>query len=287
MLIQALFRRLIDYAGLFPPAGLGMDAAVREYARERRSEDAWILGRFVVPVGRLGELAEAADGQIEDGPWPLSVLAASDDDRTRLDAFQDAHAERFAVEAVETKASSPEEVATKARFFSGLEVYVEIPHDEDPRALLDAVARHGVRGKIRTGGVTAGAFPSSAEVARFVCAAARTGAGWKATAGLHHALRGAYRLTYEPASPSGTMHGFLNVFLAAALARQGLGEGDVEALLEEREASAFQFDADAVAWRGRRLSGASLLVVREGFAASYGSCSFREPVEELRGLGLL
>jgi len=286
-MIQALFHHLVDYAGLFPPAGLGMEAAVREYARERRSQDAWILGRFVVPVGRLGELAAAADGRIEDGPWPLSVLAASDEDRTRLDAFLDAHPGRFAVEAVETKASSVEEVAAKARFFSGLEVYVEIPHQEDPQSLLDAIARTGVRGKIRTGGVTADAFPSAAEVARFVCAAARAGAAWKATAGLHHALRGEYRLTYEPESPSGTMHGFLNLFLAAALARQGWGEDDVKALLEERDASAFTFDKGGVGWRGDRLSDESLLAVRESFAASYGSCSFREPVGELRGLGLL
>lgn len=286
-MIQALLHHLIDYAGLFPPAALDMDDAVREYARQRRSEDAWILGRFVVPIGRLGDLAAAADGHVKDGPWPLSVLASSDDDRTRIDAFQDVHAGRLAVEAVETKASSAEEVTEKARFFSGLEVYVEIPHEEDPEPLLRAIVHGGVRGKIRTGGVTADAFPSSAEVARFICAAARTGAAWKATAGLHHALRGEYRLTYEPESPLGTMHGFLNVFLAAALARQGLGEVDVEAVLEECDASAFTQDAGGVAWRGHRLSGESLAATREGFATSYGSCSFHEPTEELRGLSLL
>ena len=43
----------------------------------------------------------------------------------------------------------------------------------------------------------------------------------KATAGLHHALRGDYRLTYEPDSARRTMHGFVNLVLAAALLLAG------------------------------------------------------------------
>src|SRR5271154_2009055 len=55
----ALLRGLIDYAGLFPPASCGMATAVANYEAYLRSEDAWMLGRFIVPVARLGEVEQA------------------------------------------------------------------------------------------------------------------------------------------------------------------------------------------------------------------------------------
>ena len=71
-----LLAELIDYAGLFPPAQLDMEPAVAEFARQRGSGDAWILSRFVVPLGRLEELENAARDHFNAKPWPLSVLAA-------------------------------------------------------------------------------------------------------------------------------------------------------------------------------------------------------------------
>ncbi len=288
--ISNLVRGLVDYAGLFPPAQLDMAAAAAEYARQRESGDAWILARFVVPVGRLDELA----GELPGGdPWPLSVLAGADPeaDRQQIDAFNEsgrAATGRAVIESVELKASSAEEIAAKAPVFAALETYFEIPHDEDPGALMRALAEHGASAKIRTGGIVADAIPSSAEVARFIVAAARTGVAFKATAGLHHPLRGEYRLTYEADSASATMHGYVNVFLAAALVRRyGLREGEIQALLEERDPQAFEVADRSVRWRGHTLDHAAIAEAREGFATSYGSCSFREPVDELRQLHLI
>ncbi len=233
--IRCLLAGIIDYAGLFPPASLEMPAAVREYARQRASGDAWMLGRFVVPVGRLDELESAAASFWHSGgvPWRLSVLTPGDlaEARKRIDAFHHAHAEagHAVVEAIERRAQTPEDVAAGMAAFSGLEVYFEIPHGDDPAALMAALAEHGGRAKIRSGGVTGDAFPTAAEVARFIVAASSAGVPFKATAGLHHPLRGDYRLTYEDDSPEGTMHGFLNVFLAAAGVKSaGMGTGDVE-----------------------------------------------------------
>ena len=50
---------VVDYAGLFPPAGLDMRAAVGNYARYAAGPWAWALGRFIVPVSRLEELERA------------------------------------------------------------------------------------------------------------------------------------------------------------------------------------------------------------------------------------
>ena len=293
--IRALLEKIIDYAGLFPPAQLDMASAAAEFARQRKSKEAWMLGRFVVPVGRLDELELAASETWRssgDGPWGLSVLAPGDlaAARQRIDAFQQAHAEagHASVEAIERQVSSPEDVAAVAKTFAGLEVYCEIPHTDDPSRFMAALARHGGRAKIRSGGITADAFPTSAEVARFIAAAVRAEVPFKATAGLHHPLRGDYRLTYEPDSPSGTMHGFLNVFLASAWAKSGtMGLDTLEALLEETEAGAFSWSAGAVHWRDHELDTAALAAARAGFATSYGSCSFQEPVSDLRELLLV
>ena len=113
------------------------------------------------------------------------------------------------------------------------------------------------------------------------------GVPFKATAGLHHPLRAEYRLTYEPGSACGTMFGFLNLFLAAAFMGAGLDDAAAERLLEERDRTAFHFDAEGVEWRGRRLDLDRIRRTRESAIISFGSCSFIEPIGDLQSLGLL
>jgi len=110
---------------------------------------------------------------------------------------------------------------------------------------------------------------------------------FKATAGLHHPIRSMRALTYAGDSPRATMHGFLNVFCAAALAWHGLGEGTVSELLEETDPAALEFDEAGFAWKGHRLDTSQIQTARREFAHSFGSCSFEEPVADLRELGLL
>jgi hypothetical protein len=83
------------------------------------------------------------------------------------------------------------------------------------------------------------------------------------------------------------MHGFLNVFAAAVLAWHGAGAPLLIELLEERAAATLQFSDDALVWRGHRVTTAQIAEARRAFAHSFGSCSFEEPVSELRELGLL
>ncbi|MDX2114333.1 MAG: hypothetical protein SFZ24_01760 [Planctomycetota bacterium] len=199
------------------------------------------------------------------------------------------------IDAVEFKASSARKIDEAMNIIpEQLEPYIEIPASGgvDVRGLVAAMAGTGARAKIRTGGVTAEAFPSAAEVARFILACSAADVAFKATAGLHHALRGSYALTYEPGCPRGTMFGFLNVFVAAALVRSGSvsargGEGDVVAVLEDTNARNFVFTESGVTWRDRRVDTPRLARVRETFATSFGSCSFDEPVAELRSMNLI
>jgi len=291
---RALLAGLVDYAGLFPPAALSMDDAVAEHARWRRSPEAWLLGRFVLPAARLAEFSRSADAHLPEpgagAPWRLSALLGADahGDSALVTAFNVSHAGRAVVDAVELKASSPEDAeAALEALPAGLAAFVEVPRDGELEPLLAALRRHRARAKARTGGVVPEAIPDPADLARFISACAAAGVPWKATAGLHHPVRAEHALTYEPGSPRAVMHGFLNVFAAAVLARAGASLADIEAALRERDASAFRLEGDGLAWRHLRVSADDIAQARLGFATSFGSCSFAEPVADLRSLGIV
>lgn len=296
--IRTLLSELIDYAGLFPPAGLGMDEAVRGYAAYRGSEHSWALGRFIAPAARLDEFDEAAKAHLsydsDATPWKVSVLGGSDptSDLSAINEFNRRHLDadegRVFVDTIEVRATNVEEIRNAMdRAHRTLAVYIEIPISKDPQPLIDTIAKEGARAKMRAGGISPDAFPTSAELIRFLSACIRSDVSFKATAGLHHPIRSVQRLTYEPDSPWGLMHGFLNLFLAAAWMRAGLAEGQALKLLEETASEAFTFEEDGVMWRKQRLSAEQLTRSRSGFAIAFGSCSFEEPLEDLRSLGLL
>jgi hypothetical protein len=290
--LERLLDGLVDYAGLFPPAALSMADAVRNYATYRRSEQRAMLGRFVVPAARLDEFVaaarvhdEAAVGE-EATAWPLAVLAAPGD-LARIEAFNAAHGTRWRIDTVETKADSVKEIeAIAATFAPRYTVYVEVPASGDPTRLITALMDHGIRAKLRTGGVTTGAFPTTEEVFHFLSLCVGRRVPFKATAGLHHPVRGDFPLTYDRVSVHGTMFGFLNIFVAAVLLHAGQTVAKVIPVLEERDPSAFVATDDAVGWRGLTATTAEVAAARAAFAGSFGSCSFEEPMRELAALHL-
>jgi hypothetical protein len=296
--VRTLLHGIVDYAGLFPPAALDMADAVRSYAAYRAGGEAWMLGRFVLPVARIGEFERVASESLPDGQgesWRLSAILGGNvrGDSQAVRDFNERHggappaARRAVIEAVELRVGSVDEIERAGGALpEGVEAYFEIPAVEDPRPLVYAVARAGGRAKVRTGGVTRDAFPSVEQLARFLHACVKADVPFKATAGLHHAICADYPLTYEPDGETAPMFGFLNLFLAAALLLGGASMGDAQALLEEGNATAFRFDDAGVAWHGHRLGIAQLDAARER-AVSFGSCSFREPVDELQAIGLL
>jgi hypothetical protein len=297
ILLRSLLAGSIDYAGLFPPAALDMAAAVRQYAEQRAGPDAWALGRFVVPVARLGELERDAEPHAPRHPaepWRLTALLGADPahELEALGEFNCRHAApgaaALAADAVEARADSIESIdRLLGAMPRWVQPYVEIPLTRDPAPLVAAIARRGARAKARTGGVTADAFPAPADLLRFLRACTGAGVPFKATAGLHHPLRAEYRLTYAPDSPRGTMFGFLNLFLVAAFLQQGMGDGDALRLLDERSPEAFRFGPDLIEWLDHRLTRAAVVAARAHGIVSFGSCSFTEPVDEARHLGWL
>lgn len=283
-----LLTRLIDYAGLFPPASLAMLPAVTNYAAYLQSEHSWMLGRFIVPAARLAEFDESLRRlpAAASKPWRLSVLLGGAADLSRVTSFNATG--RAIVDSVEAKTNTPEDVKQLAAIIPrDLAAYFEIPLAGRERECIAAIAECGRSAKIRTGGETADKFPAPAQVVNFMKLCADAKVPFKATAGLHHPIRSVHRLTYQPDSASALMHGFLNVFLAAAFLRAGMEPPVAVQLLEERSPEAIRFDPDGIRWRGHRLNMNEIAAARQGFSISFGSCSFTEPIDDLRSLGLL
>lgn len=296
--IAALMHELIDYAGLFPPAAHTMAEASSRYARYRLSPHAPALGRFVVPAARLVEWEQAvtalSPAQRNYAPWRLTALAAPPCRREipAIVSFNersaDGHEFSAHVDSIEVNVTTPEEVREVAAVApDGLRVFFECPVTDRLDPLLDAVAAAGASAKIRTGGIVPDAIAPPAAVARFVAACAAQDVAFKATAGLHHPVRAVHPLTYESGAPRVAMNGFLNVFVAAVLARQHhLDASQVLPVLEETAPEAFVFSDSGLAWRDVAVTTTEVLDARR-FALSFGSCSFDEPIRDLIALGLL
>lgn len=286
--LRALLAGLVDYAGLFPPAALNMPSAVERYAQYVASDDSWILGRFVVPAANLDAFAEARSSLQNQPEWHVSALLGADValDIDRIQTFNKTMTGSARVDTVEGKAATADAVERIADAASGYRAFVEIPVN-DFRPLLDAIRDRGLNAKVRTGGVTADVFPEPEPLLAFIEHACRENVPFKATAGLHHMMRGDYPLTYKEDSPKGTMFGFLNVFLTAAFVHAGLIDGAALALLLERDLKMLFFSSNAIGWRGRTITTDDIHAMRDCVAMSFGSCSFREPVDELRAAALI
>src|SRR6516165_1747759 len=139
--IDSVLTGLIDYAGLYPPAGLDMRTAVGNYLAYKRSGLAPALGRFIVDVHRIDELRAAASGDL--GDMRLSVIASTQSDMDLVSALIEAG---VSIESVEFKAASTPEIE-RLRPSPELEIYIEVPIGATAPALLElfAAVRFGVK----------------------------------------------------------------------------------------------------------------------------------------------
>lgn len=308
--LKALLVQLVDYAGLFPPAKLSMPEAVRTYAEHRRGPTAWALSRFVVTAARLEEFAAASlpfvptlpqgEQNAPPDPWPLTVLidGTLEDNLALIERFNSAHeanghghkhAHNAVVDTVEVKVQTPETIDyAMERLPEELYPFFELPLDADFRGFATALAGTGNGAKLRTGGVTPEAFPPSERIADFLVAMHAADVPFKCTAGLHHPVRAVQPLTYDAGAPRGTMHGFVNVFMAASMLHALDANRDtLLGILGETHPDAFRFTDDAAYWREVKLPTGALKAARENFAVCFGSCSFDDPVGDMTRLGWL
>lgn len=299
--LRALLAHSIDYAGMFPPCSLGLEPALANQADYVQSPDAWMLGAFVLPIEQFNATRQLLSPF--DAQHPLRVAALgpkTESGNAFLEAVEDADAairslSRHNVDLVSIRHLEmflPDEIdlvsLKEAQSILGdLPVFWEVPaaRAEQTIALLaefNSDADSATFGfKLRTGGVTADAFPTSLQIAKALVTPATHQLPIKFTAGLHHPLR-QYRDEVQT-----KMHGFLNVLGAAVLAAEHRWDTDQTAsMLEDERVDSFSFTDDFFAWREWQID-TKRLQYRRKFVVSFGSCSFDEPREDLRALKLL
>ena len=292
--VRVLLSGIIDYAGLFPPSQLSMPEAVINYAAYRSSNYGWMLGRFVTPAARLEEFLESTRDLLpRDGgePWRLSVIAGEDINETirTVREFNRLNHGRAVADTLEVRANTISKIEnTLFSLPPEITAYFEISTGEALPDLVATLALKGQRAKIRTGGVTREDFPTSKQIIRFVRTCMAANVPFKATAGLHHPLRCFKPLTYAEDAPQGTMHGFLNMLMMTGFARESFRTSLLEELMEEEFEEVFRFSELGVQWRDQHaLSNIHISLLRQRGMHSFGSCSFDEPIADLRALGLL
>jgi len=268
--LGVLFAELIDDAALFPPGDAPMTEAVPAHLTHDAGPNSGLLGRFLCPVSRLGELKPLLT---EDEGLRLGLIADTGVDGL-LAAFAELDGDdRLILETAEIRHPGERLEDLERQLPYGVEAYIEIA-PADMRSLLPTLTgRELLHAKLRTGGLSAEAFPTPLAVAEFLVGCADLEVGLKCTAGLHNAVR------HVDAGTGFAHHGFLNVLLAAERAGDGAEIEDVAAVLART-------DGTDLAERVKALTVEDTARTRDLFHG-FGSCSFQEPIDDLSGLGLL
>jgi hypothetical protein len=295
--LHALLANSIDYAGLFPPATLDLESALKNFASYVQSEDAWMLSTFVLPIAKFGDAAWHASEFSVQHPLSVSALGpkttSHDDFAEALQSVEKELAQNSDIRLLQIEQLEmllPEKIDNEIlRAIDGVAArsFWESPADNATKT-IELLARQNIDRdaqrlgfKLRTGGVTADAFPSSAQIARALVAAAKDKVPIKFTAGLHHPVR-MFRDEVKT-----KMHGFLNVLGAGVLAiEHEWNEEQSIAMLDDEDANAFMFNDESFRWRDSEVATERIIEHRK-FVTSFGSCSFDEPREDLRALNLL
>jgi hypothetical protein len=288
---RAMFGRLFDFAGLFPPAGQSMPEAIATFARHQQEPFAWMLNRFVLPANRIQEFVDGVQAwQAASSPskqavrWPLSILStnwSTDEAAVRQTiASAPALAASMEIESVEQKSMMAEP--------STLPIYVELPVDANLEQNLEQVKKSGGLAKLRSGGLTPAEFPSSSSVVRFLSGVQTQQMGMKATAGLHHPSPAMRPASQKPDALVCPMHGFVPFILAACVLERTPSDLELaRQILEDQDTRHIAFHETQVHYRDQVFQVAEVEAVRSHRFHAIGSCSFEEPIADLLELGWL
>jgi hypothetical protein len=320
--VEALMHKLIDYAGLFPPAKLPLNEAFPNYLKYLNGEYSRMLANFIIPAKMMGELDELIKSSGVTDRLHFSVLGSSGEteeefmnnlksDITEWKKFREnnpgSHTNFYEVR-LPIEVIARQEAAEVGRFIGSVSdeitgsfgddviLFFEATPEEgtttdewktDTDAVIEGIKMHNLTKKnagykLRTGGVIASAFPLPEQVAFAIKHCLNRQIAMKCTAGLHHPVR---HFNEEVRT---RMHGFINIFCSGAIAiRHNISEGEIIKMLEEEDPNSFKFTDDSFIWDKYTISVDDIKYSREALLISYGSCSFDEPIEDLQKLNLL
>jgi hypothetical protein len=313
--VRALLTGIIDYAGMFPPAKLPLEEAIRNYARYRTEPESWMLGRFICPAARLEELVPYLE-ELKSGKTSILISALGrggkefselrqgiKEDFQAIISFNRSHFKIARADTFEIKVDDHHDYhellgaaeGDRQQMFSDGEdvaIYYEYVPSKDlsekdwrqkTAEFISDLNQSGIGFfKLRSGGTGPADFPSCAKTAQVMNQCRQEEIPLKLTAGLHHPFR------HFDAGMQVSMHGFLNVFTAGVLAyAHRLGEKHIHAIVEDEDPASFSFTKEGLSWKATEVTTEQIRIARRAFITSFGSCSFDEPRDDLRALGLI
>ncbi len=315
--------KIIDYAGLFPPAVLTMEKAVANYDRYRDCPESWMLSHFICPAAKLGEFEVSSAGLMKEGkPFHISTLGRKSDvsdcfldyileDVSATGQFIERNAGKVVVDVFEFclppgLSSQPERVEEyldaagkiliqHTASSDPVTVYYEVPlsrnWQEDIDLVVRAISRQNSSYKDKA--LTAGykfrcggvRVEQFPSVEQVVCCITTCrDAGVRLK--LTAGLHHPFRQFNE--SVQTKMHGFINIFAAALLGkRHKLDAVTLTKIIEDEDGSNFRFEEHTFSWKDLSVTTDQIAEYRENVVISFGCCSFDEPREDLQRLGLL
>jgi hypothetical protein len=260
-------RRILDYAGMFPPAKLPLADALENFQAYQNHKHADYLSRFVIPLEQVPELPSST-------PLPLTVLMKPAEINVSLKELE--------ADSIEVTWDEVSLTLLESSFFG--KIFIELdwrkPYERQMAMLSGRSPRFGV--KLRTGGVTPESIPPSKAIAEFLLSAAQYKLPLKATAGLH------VPVPNDNPEIGARMHGFLNFFCAGFLAYGGRGDHEaITNVLEDFSYEDFSFGEQSMRCGNFEFTKQEIEQLRSQWLLSFGSCSFLEPIEHLTERGLI
>ena len=305
--------KILDYAGLFPPAKLDLETAIRNYVYYKKQSDSWMLGKFIIPHNQLIELINNEFLPRDNSKSEFSVLGGTFSNLIdfqkdlevlfrNIKTFENKLNDLVLVKTLELKIPSVKDYGLILNFIQSTltsiendsidEIFLEIENEDDLNILLKELSVFNSKNissnlpyigfKIRTGGVVSTAFPTTKLIENVIISCSKYNIKFKATAGLHHPLR------HYNDSVLTKMHGFLNVIGGSILFTSGkIDENVLSELLNDEDPNNFIFTKNSFSWKNFTVSYEEIKEKRSNNFISFGSCSFDEPREDLKKLKLL
>lgn len=322
--LKAFVNEIIDYAGLFPPADLSLDTSIHNYSKYRKSDDSWMLSRFIIPASRLKELKPYGESLFNEGPpFDFSVLGKGTETVTEFNTqideivkavnrFHETQGSCVTTDILEIKlpreavfANDSDlllDILSKAAGRMGeskrlpdylfLEGYFEENWKKDISLILETL--HQYNENTSNNSLAHLAFKmrcGGVKADMFPSVEQMSFTINKAkeqNIALKYTAGLHHPLRHYDDLIQTKMHGFFNVFGGAMLSyMHDLSKEELVEVLKEEDPEHFSFTEGGFQWKDKQVSTDEITELRKTALISFGSCSFDEPREGLQNLGLL
>ena len=300
--VYCFLQKLIDYAGLFPPADLEIKTSLENYAKYIQSKDKWMMSKFIVPVSSLNDITYNIIKMFSE-KYPIILSIISNDiynDIESIKKFSQINSKTIIFSTYESQVLDISRFSTNLldiyklseREGLRLESFYEILSDDNWVSKMNETVsiiskfntecKTNIGFKLRCGGVKSHMFPVVENIGHAIIACRDANVPMKFTAGLHHPV------SRYSESVKTKMYGFLNIFVGGMIAHKfNLKNEQLKEILLDENPKNFIFDTNGLHWKSYSISNIEIAKYRKESFISYGSCSFNEPREDLKKLGLL